>query len=252
MNTQSSGTGHSRLPHIPLVWHEPWPADAVARIYQPSRNAETAGRARTKKWVLRFERRTPPTVDPLMGWTESDDPLTQVVLKFDSLQEATRYADREGITYRVEEAAPEADLARQAQVRRDADIRRRQAAEVLYTTAKALSWRDPRYGVASFGRRPDLDRALTNPASVFRSPQEVLENAGLSRADKLEILRRWAWDAWLIETAAGEGMPPGEEPRLDEVVQALLSLDEHGQARSREDVELVTWFEQPRGAHPRA
>jgi hypothetical protein len=252
MNTESIGIGHNRPPPEPLVWYEPWPADAVARIYRPGRGVDTAGRARTKKWVLQFERRAPPTLDPLMGWTESDDPLEQILLTFNTLQEAIRYAEREGLTYRVEGAAPEADPVRQAQARKRADIRRRQAAEALYTTAKALSWQDPRYGVASARQRPDLDRALTNPAAVFRSPQEVIEDASLTRADKREILRRWAWDAWLIETASGEGMSPGEESRLDEVEQALHALDSGGQKPLGQDLNLFFRFDQPGAAHLRA
>ncbi|GEP07843.1 hypothetical protein MOX02_58810 [Methylobacterium oxalidis] len=252
MNTESIGIGHNQLPPEPLVWHESWPADAVARIYRPCRGVDTAGPARNKKWVLQFERRTPATLDPLMGWTESDDPLAQILLTFDSLQEAIRYAEREGLTYRVEGAAPKADVVRQAQARKLADIRRRQAAEALYTTAKALSWQDPRYGVAPVRQRPDLDRALTNPASAFRSPQEVIADASLTGADKCEILRCWPWDAWLIETASGKGMPPGEESRLDEVEQALLALDSGGQKLPGQDFNLFFRFDHSGAAHLRA
>ena len=43
------------------------PSDAVARIYRPARSAMTSGKARTKNWVLRFDRRTAPFIEPLMG-----------------------------------------------------------------------------------------------------------------------------------------------------------------------------------------
>jgi hypothetical protein len=47
---------------------------AVARIFKPSRSASTSGKA-GMGWRLRFERRTAPFVEPLMGWTGGDDTL---------------------------------------------------------------------------------------------------------------------------------------------------------------------------------
>ncbi len=111
------------------------------------------------------------------------------------------------------------------QVRERSEADQRQAAEELYASTTALAWMDARYGVASVGRRPDLDRALINPAAVFASPQEVLHDPSLSTEDKREVLRRWAWDAWLLEVAADEAMTNGEPSRLDEVQAALLALD---------------------------
>ena len=69
-------TNHNRPPLAPLVGHAIWPEDAVARIHRPSRSVTTSGEARTKKWALCFERRTPPEIEPLMGWTGGDDTLT--------------------------------------------------------------------------------------------------------------------------------------------------------------------------------
>ena len=53
-------------------------------------------------WILQFDRETPRTVEPLMGYTSSRDMLSQVRLSFDTLDEAKDYAEREGIPYRVE------------------------------------------------------------------------------------------------------------------------------------------------------
>ncbi len=75
-------------------------------------------------------------------------------------------------------------------------------------------------------RMPDLERALIVPASVFRSPEEVVHHPMLSLGRKREILRRWAWDEYLIEVAQGEGMPDGPPSRLDEVKLALLGLED--------------------------
>jgi hypothetical protein len=73
---------------------------------------------------------------------------------------------------------------------------------------------------------PDLERALINPAAVFPTPRAVLDNQRLMRGCKQEILRRWAWDEYLKEVAASEGMAEGEPSRLDEVKAALLRLGE--------------------------
>ncbi len=65
-----------------------------------------------------------------------------------------------------------------------------------------------------------------NPAAVFATPQDVLDHPRLMRGCKRELLRRWAWDEYLKEVAAGEGMAEGEPSRLDEVKAALLRLGE--------------------------
>jgi hypothetical protein len=88
----------SRTPStIPSVFSE----DAVAVIYRPARSAMTSGKANTRHWKLRFERRTPPFIEPLMGWTGGDDPLTQVELTFPTREAAVGYAERQGLTFIV-------------------------------------------------------------------------------------------------------------------------------------------------------
>jgi hypothetical protein len=74
-----------------------------ARIYRPAKGATQSGTARTKLWVLEFEQEKPREIEPLMGWTSSGDMKQQIKLRFDSREEATAYAEREGIAYRVEE-----------------------------------------------------------------------------------------------------------------------------------------------------
>lgn len=197
----------------------PWRGDERALIFRRGRSAMTSGAAGANRWVLRFERRTAPYIEPLMGWTGGDEPLAQIELTFHSCEEAVRYAEREGLSYRVEGEA----LAATAEQRRHA-IRQEEKVH-LFATAAALAWRDPRYGTATLGRRPDFDRALMNPASVYAAPSEVLYDPSLTTEDKREILRRWAWDAWLLEVAADEAMAGGEPSRFDEVKAALASLD---------------------------
>jgi hypothetical protein len=76
-----------------------------ARIYKPHKSAMTSGRGNTKAWILEFvnpgARRS---ADPVMGWTSIDDTSGQVRLEFDTQEQAVEYAQREGMTFRVEEA----------------------------------------------------------------------------------------------------------------------------------------------------
>jgi hypothetical protein len=68
-----------------------------ARIYQPARTAMQSGTAKTKDWVLEFVPASAREVDPLMGWTSSDDTQAQVRLRFDTLEAAQDYARENGI-----------------------------------------------------------------------------------------------------------------------------------------------------------
>ena len=73
-----------------------------ARIYRPSRTAMQSGKAKYDRWVLEFERRTAKRVDPLMGWTSSDDTLAdEVRLTFDTKDAAIAYAKAEGIPFQL-------------------------------------------------------------------------------------------------------------------------------------------------------
>ncbi len=78
----------------------------TARIYRPAKTAMQSGQARTKQWVLEHEPAAPRVVDPLMGWTGSTDTRAQVTLSFDTLEEATAYAEKHGLAYRVESPSP--------------------------------------------------------------------------------------------------------------------------------------------------
>jgi hypothetical protein len=73
--------------------------------------------------------------------------------------------------------------------------------------------------------REDLAEAITSPVSVFDYPLEVVACPGLSREQKIEILKRWELDARALQRATDENMGGGEPPLLDEVNRALLMLD---------------------------
>ena len=74
-----------------------------ARIYKPARNAMQSGSAKSKRWVLEFVPASRREVDPLMGWTSSNDTQSQVKLRFDSKEAALEYAQENGIEAVVSE-----------------------------------------------------------------------------------------------------------------------------------------------------
>ena len=74
-----------------------------ARIYRPSRTAMSSGTAQSQHWVLEFSPSAARSVDPLMGWTSSDDTQAQVRLIFDSKEAALDYARAQGIEAAVSE-----------------------------------------------------------------------------------------------------------------------------------------------------
>ena len=73
-----------------------------ARIYRPAPNAMQSGRGKSKQWVLVFEQASAREIEPLMGYTASDDTRTQVRLAFDTLEEAEAFAQKQGIAYSVQ------------------------------------------------------------------------------------------------------------------------------------------------------
>ena len=77
-----------------------------ARIFKPAKTAMQSGEARTKDWILEFEPEAPATRDPLMGWTSSSDMLAEVRLEFETKDEATAYATRNGMAFTVMEPKP--------------------------------------------------------------------------------------------------------------------------------------------------
>ena len=79
----------------------------IARIYRPTRGATQAGHARTKAWLLEYERTEAVEIEPMMGWTGSSETEMQVKLTFDTREEAVAFAEKRGIAYEVEDRLPE-------------------------------------------------------------------------------------------------------------------------------------------------
>ena len=72
-----------------------------ARIYQPAKTAMQSGTAKAKGWVLEFAPASARSVDPLMGWTSSDDMDAQVRLRFETREAAEAYVTARGIEFDV-------------------------------------------------------------------------------------------------------------------------------------------------------
>lgn len=70
----------------------------------------------------------------------------------------------------------------------------------------------------------DAKLALQDPTAAFASPEDVLAADDFDRDTKIEILRRWGYDALELEVAESEGMTDGEPDILDRIVSALRSL----------------------------
>jgi hypothetical protein len=99
---------------VPLITKSTFPADAHALIYRTTPSVTMSARKPTSSWTLQFERRSPLGIEPLMGWTEDDDPLALVELSFPSAEAAIAYARRQGLRFTV--------LGSQAQDKRPPDI----------------------------------------------------------------------------------------------------------------------------------
>lgn len=77
-----------------------------ARIYRPARNAMTSGMAKTQEWVLEYAPENAREVDPLMGWTSSDDTQSQIRLRFETKDAALAYAEANNLNVQISEPKP--------------------------------------------------------------------------------------------------------------------------------------------------
>ena len=85
--------GHNRPPFPPKIPGTDLPSWDVptAIIYRPARSAMTSA-PRPNYWVLEFEPSRPPQVEPLMGYTSSNDPYRSIRLKFPDRESAVEFA----------------------------------------------------------------------------------------------------------------------------------------------------------------
>lgn len=205
---------HSPLPRSGSVI----PDDVTALIYRPSRSAMTSAPARNR-WRLVFGRQMPGYLEPLMGWTGSNETQHQVSLEFPTLQAAVRYAERQGLRYGVQMPAGE-PLAR-ADDDHPSDNAGAFADAVLHRLGITEMKCAYRHAMAGAREREDPEGA-----DRWDHPGQVVEDPALSLPAKRSILRNWAWNEYLLDQATTDGMPEnGRVSRLDEVERALLELE---------------------------
>jgi len=86
-----------------------------------------------------------------------------------------------------------------------------------------LEWIERTLGpeVIRHGFAPGAD-----PTSSYADPQQVLLDSNLPPTRKRDILRRWALDAYQIETEHAKGNLLARPSHLQEVIDALLDLEE--------------------------
>lgn len=72
----------------------------------------------------------------------------------------------------------------------------------------------------------NVEDAIFNPTKFFKRPSDVLKDDSLSRNDKINILRSWAYDEVNKQVAEEENMQSKRKPsnRLTEVSNALEEL----------------------------
>ena len=69
-----------------------------------------------------------------------------------------------------------------------------------------------------------FEEALLDPHAVYATPRGVVDDGALSREQKIEVLRRWEYDAAELEVAEEEGMRGGETSMLRQILLALEEL----------------------------
>ena len=52
----------------------------------------------------------------------------------------------------------------------------------------------------------DKESAKLDPSKVYKNPREILSDEALSKAEKIDILQRWAYDERELSVAEEENM----------------------------------------------
>ena len=71
----------------------------------------------------------------------------------------------------------------------------------------------------------DINRALLDPSSVYKTPKDVIQDKSLTREQKIEILRRWEYDAIEMQVAEEENMQGQNGKILDQILDALHEIN---------------------------
>ncbi len=76
----------------------------------------------------------------------------------------------------------------------------------------------------------DVNKAMLDPTMVFKDPKDVVANVELTRDQKIEILRRWEYDARQLEVAEEEaGMAvPGARRDGEQALHGFAAAEPSG------------------------
>ncbi|EKD91588.1 MAG: putative cytosolic protein [uncultured bacterium] len=77
----------------------------------------------------------------------------------------------------------------------------------------------------------NIEKAKLDPSSIYRRPADVLKDNTLSRQDKIDVLRSWAYDEREKEVAEEENMlsiDSNNKDYLDEILKTLHQLGIEG------------------------
>ncbi|XP_054723324.1 NADH dehydrogenase [ubiquinone] iron-sulfur protein 4, mitochondrial-like, partial [Uloborus diversus] len=65
----------------------------LVRIFRPAKNPMQSGTFNTRKWKMEFETRQ-RWENPLMGWSSTGDPLSNMNVQFSSQEEAIKFCEK--------------------------------------------------------------------------------------------------------------------------------------------------------------
>lgn len=165
----------------------------TAIIYRPARSAMTSA-PRPNYWILEFEPSRPLWIEPLMGYTSSDDPYRSIRLKFPDRDSAVAFAQRQDWRYIVREDHSE---------RRPANRWQGSESHRLYKGADALGAFRIQRGSYSGGTDHRLQRAVNHEGSVDLSAQDASGMDPVLEAS-LESFPASDPPAWTGATVAGK------------------------------------------------
>lgn len=73
----------------------------------------------------------------------------------------------------------------------------------------------------------EFERIISDPSASYREPYDVLQDARLSREQKITVLKQWAFDEQELEVAEEENMRGAPAPLvLDQVLMALHQIEQ--------------------------
>lgn len=74
-----------------------------AIIFKPTKTAMQSGYAKTKSWILEFERQEKVNQDKLIGWNSSGDTSSFIKLSFSTKEKAVKYAKENNLEFIIQE-----------------------------------------------------------------------------------------------------------------------------------------------------